>query len=188
MTPLSGYTATLPNDVLLDSGTLYVGSTVVGASRGGLSFDPQKEQRNVEFDGKKSPILGLDRITKMAPIISGTMIEFGQADITVYDTGATSSFASATAVTGSITPKKGGTLFVAGDYITSLGLVFERALAGAGFIRVRFPKAKCNKYALKGTDGEEAEVDVEFAAVLDMSASGATIADAPYVIEGVTTP
>lgn len=187
MSPISGYSATLPKDVLLDSGVLYLGSTPLCASRGGLSFDPAKELRNIEFDGKKSPILGLDRVVRVAPVISGTMIEFGQADITNYDAGATSTFASATAVTGVITPKKGGILLAAADYLTNLGLVFERA-DGSGYVRVRFPKALCRKYSLKGTDGEEAEVDVEFEARLDMSASGALVHDLPYVIEGIATP
>lgn len=186
--PISGYSATLPKDVLLDAGVLYAASTPVGASRGGLSFDPQKVIRNIEFDGKRAEILGLDRIIEMKPVISGTMIEFGQADIVFYDTGATSSFANATAVTGVITPKKAGILFATGDYVTNLALVFPRAEQGMGYIRVRFPKAKCNKYRLKGEDKSEGEVEVEFAAVLDMSVSGATKDDAPYVIEGVATP
>lgn len=186
--PISGYSATLPKDVLLDSGVLYAASTPIGASRGGLSFDPQKVIRNIEFDGKRTEILGLDRIIEMKPVISGTMIEFGQADIAFYDTGATSSFATATAVTGVITPKKAGILFAPGDYVTNLALVYPRAEQGMGYIRIRFPKAKCNKYQLKGQDKTEAEVQVEFAAVLDLSVSGATIADAAYVIEGVTTP
>lgn len=185
--PISGWSSTLAKDVLLDTGVLFVGATAIGVSRGGLSFDPAKELRNIEFDGKKSPLLGLDRVVKVAPVISGTMIELGQADVGgFYEPGSTSTFASATAVTGVITPKKSGILLVAGDYLTNLALVCERA-DGSGFVRWRFPKAFCRKYSVKGTDGEEFEAAVEFAAVLDLGASGATIGDVPYVFEGVAT-
>jgi hypothetical protein len=186
--PISGWSSTLAKDVLLDTGVLFVGATAIGVSRGGLSFDPAKELRNIEFDGKKSPLLGLDRYTKFATVISGTMIELGQADVGgFYEPGSTSTFASATAVTGVITPKKAGILLVPGDYLTNLALVCERA-DGTGFVRWRFPKAVCRKYGpVKGIDGEEFEVPVEFAAVLDMGASGATIGDSPYVYEGVAT-
>lgn len=187
MSPISGYAATMPHDILEGSGVLYVGSTPLSASRGGLSFDPAKEVRNVEFDGKRSAIKLLDRTIRVVPVISGTMIQAGQAQLTSYEAGATSTFASATAVTGVITPKKAGLLYAAGDYITNLGLVFER-LNNAGFIRLRFPTSLCRKYALKGTDGEEGEVAVEFEARLDMSVSGALINDLPYVWEGIATP
>lgn len=185
--PISGYSATMPKDILEGSGVLYVGSSPLSASRGGLSFDPAKEVRNVEFDGKKSPIKQLDRTIRVVPVISGNMIQAGQSQLTQYEAGATSSFASPTAVTGVITPKKAGLLYAAADYLTNLRLVFER-LDNSGFVQVRFPVAYCRKYSLKGTDGEEAEVAVEFEARLDMSVSGALINDLPYVWEGLTTP
>src|SRR5438128_9741400 len=48
---LTGYTANLPSDVLLDSGVLYVGSTPIGVTRGVPEFNPNKEVENVDFDG-----------------------------------------------------------------------------------------------------------------------------------------
>ncbi len=70
--PLTGYTSSLPSDVLLDSGVLYVGATVFGAFAGGLKFDPGVTYRAADFDGKRSPVKGLDRVTMRMPKISGT--------------------------------------------------------------------------------------------------------------------
>lgn len=187
MPGLSPYTSTLPYDILLDTGMLYLGSNPFGASRGGLSFDPAKVIRNIPFDLKRAPLLGLDRVTEMLPVIEGTFIELGSPDFQNFETGATNTFASATAVTGIITPKKAGVLFAAGDYLTNLRLVFQRANDG-GYVQVRFPKAVCKTYGLSGKDTEEAEVKATFEARLDITASGATIYDAPYLIEGLTTP
>lgn len=187
MPGLSSWSATLPQDILLDTGLLYLATNPFGASRGGLTFNPGKTIRNIPFDLKRAPIVGLDRVTEMVPTIEGTFIELGSPDWANFETGATNTFASATAVTGIITPKKAGVLFVAGDYLTNLRLVFQRA-NDAGYVQVRFPKALVKTYGLTGKDTEEPEVKVTFEARLDITASGATLYDAPYLIEGLTTP
>ena len=87
--PLTGYTATLPADVVLDSGQLYVGATVFGAFNGGLKFDPGVEYRNIEFDGKRSPITALDRKTSFMPSVSGTVIQLSTTNVLQIEPGAT---------------------------------------------------------------------------------------------------
>ena len=87
--PLSGYTATLPADVVLDSGQLYVGAAVFGAFNGGLKFDPGVEYRNIEFDGKRSPITALDRKTAFMPSVSGTVIQLSTTNVGQIEPGAT---------------------------------------------------------------------------------------------------
>lgn len=180
--PISGYTATLPTDVLLDSGVLYIGGSVFAATRGGLQFNPNKEMRNIEFDGKRAPIRGLDRVTAVAPVISGTVIELTPADIPTFEPGATT-VAAATGVTRYI-GKQAGTLLVSGDYITDVRVIWQRG--NGAYVQVRFAAALVSSWQIAGTDNEEAAISIEIAARLDMGASGAQVSDMPYTIDYFT--
>jgi len=173
--PLTGYSADLPGDVLLDTGVLYVGTAVLGATRGAPRFDPGKQMSNIDFDGKRSDILGLHRVDRFESVISATLIEFDAADIARFEPGVTNA-GSGTVV---YTPKDAGTLLASGDYITDLRLIFER---GDGkYVAVHFPKALVRRYQPAGNKDDIGLVETEFLAVLDMST--AAISDAPYKIE-----
>ena len=152
-TPESGYTTTMPTDVLLDTGVLMLAAVVVGVSRGGLTFDPGIELRNVPYDGKKAPVVGLDRITSRAPRISGTLLEASGADFINYEPGA---------ATPDVTLAKQGALLAAGVYLTTLALLFHRG--GGGTVVVTFAKALCVKYDVVGQVDGEAEIACEFEA------------------------
>ena len=176
--PNSAYTANLPADIIKDSGVLYInGTTPFGASNGGLSFDPGVDRRNVDFDSKRSDVMGLDRTIGFAPKISGSLKKFGTADVAVFEPASTS---AVNAGVTTITPKKAGVLLVSGDYLTNVRLVFERG--SGGYVWVKFPKALCTKYDVKGKDKDEADVSIEIQARLDLSGA-LTTDDAPYVIE-----
>jgi hypothetical protein len=180
---LSGYTSSLPTDVLLDSGTLYVGATVLAATRGGIQFNPNKEMRNIEFDGKHAAIKGLDRTTTAAPMISGSVIELSPADIPVIEPGATSSTASSgiTRYTG----KAMGTLYAPADYLADVRCIWERG--SGGYVQVRFASAIVRSWQMSGTDNEEAAIQIEIEARIDMSVSGNTVTMLPYSIDYFTT-
>jgi hypothetical protein len=176
----SGYAATLPADVLLDSGLLLVNSAVPwGVSLGDLSFDPGKMWKQIEFDGKRSEIVGLDRIIQFDSKISGTIKEYSAAKIAqILEPG---SVTTAGGGVTTITPKKAGSLFVAGDYLSNVRLAFPRG--SGGYAWVKFPKAMCKKYdGIKGKDKDEASTSIEIYACLDMSVAADTDV-APYVIE-----
>jgi hypothetical protein len=189
--PLNGYTANLPNDILLDTGVLYVGSTPIGASRGAWKVELAWSVENVDFDGKYADVKGLDRKFYGPSSMSATLIELGPAthgnQISKMEAGATSVDTGSTPSTlTTITPKPGGALYASGDYLTNVRVVFERAItvaAGAKkYVAVLFPAGLVRKWGpLTGTDKKEATYDVEIAARKDM-ASGTT-ADAPYLIE-----
>ena len=86
--PLTGFTATFPTDVLVDSGVLYVGATVFGAFQGGLRFEPGVEYVNSQFDGKRSPVKLLDRKSNQMPKISGTVIQLSTTNVGQIEPGA----------------------------------------------------------------------------------------------------
>lgn len=71
--------------------------TPLGATRGGATFDLQKEERQIEVNGLRVPMIKLDRVDSMAPMISMTLLELksittlkyamGQATVTETDSG-----------------------------------------------------------------------------------------------------
>jgi hypothetical protein len=191
----------LPGDTLLDTAILYRGAVPYGVSRGGLAGTIEKEWSNVDFDGKRSPIVGLDRIVGVTARFSGVFIEFGPQHIQFYQALATGSLsagsgapsltvAAAAALTVAVAaaltsaaigvPEKAGTLMRRGLYTPDLRLVFLRA--GGGDVRYVFPMAICDKWDLKGKDKSTAEISAQFTARLDLTVA----ADAdvmPYILE-----
>jgi hypothetical protein len=192
--PLTGYTATLPSDVLLDSGVLYAGTTVFGAFAGGLKFDPGFTYRNVDFDGKRSPVKAIDRRMMQVPKLTGTVIQLSTTNVGQIEAGATVA-TGVTAVTAaggwtgassSYTPKRAAGLLAAGDYLSDIRAIWLR---GAGtFVQVYFKSALCTKYDITSQDGAEVAIAIEIEARLDFGATGYTnVGDAPYRIEYLTT-
>lgn len=188
---LTGYTPNFPNDVMLDAGVFYIGSTIVGATKGEPKFENMWELQNLDFDGKHAPIKGNDRkfygpakisatLLEMAPAASGNQIVKLEAGSSEATTGVTPNTLT------TVTPKAGGVLYPAADYIANLRLIYERGIvAGAGvkkYVAILFPSALITKWSgPMGHDKGQATLDIEFEARKDM-ASGTT-ADAPYLIE-----
>lgn len=184
----------LPADTLLDSGVLSIGATAVAVSRGGLTGTVTPEWSNVDFDGKRSPVLGLDRKTGIVARFSGNFLQFAQTHVLIYEAqkiGSTSAtgqgapsltvaqaaaltVAAAAAYTSNVPGVIEGAqgLFSAGRYLSDLRLTFQRG--GGGDVRMIFSKALCTKYSLKGKDKSEVEVSAEFEARLDMSVAADT--------------
>lgn len=195
--PLTGYNVDLPKDILLDSGVLYVGTKVWGAFAGGLKFDPGITYRAADFDGKRSPVKGLDRVSMRMPKISGTVIELPATTTTVAGNVQAIEPGSVTNVTGawssvsSFAPKSAGQLLASGDYLSDVRLIYQRGEAtssSGNYVQVRFPAGLCTKYDITGQDGSEVAIALEIEARLDPTLSGFTnIGAAPYRIEYITT-
>lgn len=189
--PLTGYTSALPQDVLLDSGVLYIGSTVFGAFSGGLKFDPGVTYRNTDFDGKRSPVKGLDRVTMRMPKISGTVIQLSTTMIAQVEPGSATNATGAWSGSTSYAPKSAGQLLADGDYLSNVRAIWQRggATSAAGsYVQVRFPAGLCTKYDVAGQDGAEVAIAIEIEARLDPQVSGfSNIGSAPFRIEYLTT-
>jgi len=189
--PLTGYTSSLPSDVLLDSGVLYVGATVFGAFAGGLKFDPGVTYRAADFDGKRSPVKGLDRVTMRMPKISGTCIQLSTTNVGQIEPGAATAVTGAWTASTSYAPKSAGQLLASGDYLSDVRLIYQRggATSSAGsYVQVRFPSGLCTKYDMTGQDGAEIAIAIEIEARLDPTLSGFTaIGSAPFRIEYLTS-
>ena len=189
--PLTGYTSSLPSDILLDSGVLYVGATVFGAFQGGLKFDPGVTYRNADFDGKRSPVKALDRVTMRMPKISGTVIQLATGNVSQIEPGAATATTGAWTASTSYAPKSAGQLLASGDYLSDVRCIWQRggATSSAGsYVQVRFPSGLCTKYDITGQDGAEVAIAIEIEARLDPTLSGfSNVGAAPFRIEYLTT-
>ena len=190
--PLTGFDpSTFPADVLLDSGIVYVGATAFGAFAGGIKFDPGVTYRNIEFDGKRTNMKGLDRVTQRMPKISGTVITLGTSSIAKIEPGSdVNATGGWTGATSSNAPQAAGTLLVSGDYLTDVRAIWMRGgttTAAGSYVQVRFPSAICTKYDISGTDGSEVAIAIEIEARLDTAWAGyAGPGTAPFRIEYLT--
>lgn len=182
---LTGYSATLPTDVLVNMGVLFYSksgvATKIGVTEGAPDFDPGIEISDITFDGQRCRLKGLSRKTGFKPIIKPTLKEFGPTasggQIALLEPGETEALPDGTG-TKLITPKAAGVLFAATDYVTNLRWIFERA--SGGYAAIYFPIGLCTKWSLKGNDKKESAIAAEFEAIGDPTADLAT---APYLIE-----
>lgn len=184
-TPLTGFTSTLPTDVLLDSGVLYLSTAAFGAFQGGLKFDPGTTYRNVEFDGKRTAVRLLDRKMMTAPKLTGTMIQLTAGKVPAIEPGAAITSAGGFTGSTSFMPKRAGSLLVAGDYVTDVRAIWLRG--DNSYVSVRFASALVAKYDITSQDGAEVSIALEIEARLDMAASGANVGDVPFRIEYLAT-
>lgn len=152
-----------PADALIDAGVLYFGDTPAGfgASKGGITFDPDYVIRQIEFDGGRVPVAGLDRKTTGQPVFKGKMLEATAAAIMRYEPGSTSDGSSPI---NTITPKSHGPSFSSGDYLTDVTL-WCRGQSG-NVKRIVMPYALCLKPTLTTQDNNEGEWDILLAARL----------------------
>lgn len=185
MPPLSSWNGQLPTDVQLDSGILYIAGAIFSAQDGGLKFDPGKETRNIDFDGKRSPIKGIDRTVSWKPVISGNIMQIPVANFGVIEPGATgpgSTIAGGPIGATQRIGKTAGVLYAAADYISQPRAVWYR---GDGtYVQVRFyDGGLCVKWDEAGQDKNEVKYAIEIEARLDLTASGRVPTDCPFVME-----
>jgi hypothetical protein len=178
-TPLSGYSSTFPRDVVIDSGVLYLGDAVFGVFRGGLKFDPGTTIRPIDFDGKRGPVMGLDRVTNRTSKITGTLLELPVARLDALEPGGSSG--SGWSAGDAFYPRKADALLTEGMYLENVRAIWLRG--NGEFVQVRFPKALLVKYDATSQDADELAIAVEVEARLDLTVEGSTPGDAPYVIE-----
>lgn len=169
-----GYSA--PSAFVLDAGVIMVGSTVIGATRGGMTFDPGIEYRHIEFDGKTTDIAGLHRIVEYNATISGEMLDLTDAAISRYFPGSSSDGSS----NNLFTMKAARDMLVTGDYLTNLIWKGQQSDGTAENLIITFARALVQDVSFRTNDRDEGLVSVTFKAVLDVNASD--LEAAPFTI------
>ncbi|MBA7569923.1 hypothetical protein ES708_11665 [subsurface metagenome] len=106
-----GVSETSANKILIDAGAIYFGfkdadnpGTLLGATRGGNSFELARTIRRMEADGAKGPVKGLRRIEEVAATIKANMLELTAENLrraiagAIYTAGVTTITAEANGV------------------------------------------------------------------------------------------
>lgn len=158
ITPLTGITANTLGALTIDAGVLRAGATIIGSTRGGFEFDPGYDIRSIPVDGARAPLKGYDRVIKYTSVMKGKLLEVKTTDIPYLYPGAT----SAGTTTVIYSPKSGGVLFAANEYIANLNIVGTKG--DGSLIEIEFPIALIKTFKTKMTEAGEWEYDVEFEA------------------------
>lgn len=181
----SGYASGFEGRVLLDTGVLYYkkqggdgNPTKWGVSVGGLTFEPEIEWRHVEFDGRRSEIEGLHRVTNRTGRIKGTFLFEAPKHIPLVEPGATDSTGGGITTW---TPKAASTLLTANtDYLQDVRLIATKP--SGTLVEVKFARALVVKWAWQQEDKNEQKLaDVEIVAVLEDGTAASSTDTAPYV-------
>lgn len=176
---IGSYNTNLPTDILEGPGVLMAQvlgvHRVLGATRGGITFDPGKDNRQVPYDGQKAGVTGLDRAVYFKSTLKGTLIQLYERDFPIIEPGGTISGSTGAQKT---TPLAAGIMLTQGQYVKGLHGVWSHP--AVGFVHINFAYALIVKYTVKGVDKAEAEIAFEFEARRD-PAVGAE-GDAPYTI------
>jgi hypothetical protein len=177
--PLSSYTPEFPSDVRLSTGVLYIGDDVFGGTLGGISFNPNKEVVNLDFDGKRAPIAGIDRTARRRGVLSGTAQTLGVSDLEKFEPGGSSD--SGWSGGAAYIPPQAGPLYESGMYLTNVRAVWQRG--NGQLFQVRMPKALITTWQSADNGDQAAGIQFEIEARVDMSVEGASPSDAGYVYE-----
>lgn len=187
----SGFATTLPADVVLDAGVLSINGTTFGVSRGGIRWRANEAWQNIDFDGKRSDIAGLDRKITDEQIIEGTFIEMSKAKAAIYlNHGGIAGAGSLTlAAAGALTLAAAGSYSAYGDGIPmpASQLCTEGQYAddvrvtwiqGDGTtVYVKLLMAYVAEWRIVGKEKDAAEISAVFKARNDMVTTTST--DAP---------
>ena len=172
-----GYTK--PTEAMIDAGVLYVrspnSSTLlgIGPSRGGLTFNPGREMRNVEFDGKTTEIEGLDRVLRYNSSLTGGLIDFSRKSLGYYEPGSTSADSGSVA---RINPIAATVFLEAGAYLKDVLWISrnqDNRIKVVGFAR-----ALVTEYEVVGEQDNETIANVTIMAKLPRDVTD--INHAPY--------
>jgi hypothetical protein len=173
----SGYNLRFPDDVLIDTAVLKTDLTtpgviedVVGVSRGGLRFRPGKTLRNIEYDGRRFKVAGLDRQTSGDPAFIGTMLQVGPEDLRLFEAGASG--------TGNSVVLKPAGQFIDVDELHGYALTFDRKTGGT--FTITFPYGIVVDYEIGSTDNNESEVPITIEARQRRDDASSSDGEIPY--------
>lgn len=180
--PLSSYTDAFPSDVLLSTAILCIGEDKFGGTLGGLTFNPNREIVNLDFDGKRAMVAGIDRTARRRGVFSGTAQRLGVSDLEQYEPGGSSD--SGWSSGAAYIPAKAGPLYGDGMYLSDVRMIWQRG--NGDLFQVRMPKAIITTWQVADNQDQAAGIQFEIEARVDMSVEGASPSDAGYVYEYLT--
>jgi len=147
-----GVSASTPGNMVLDAGVLAVGGTVIGATRGGATFNSNPTWRDPAIDNQPNPAAGTKRVISYAPTLTVVGLEF------------TDDLLDAAIVGGAATPTEH--VVALSDYQT----VTYTAVKGDGSsVTITLTRAICTNPAVAFANEDEGTVSMEFTGHYELS-------------------
>lgn len=187
----SGYLTSLPSDVVLDAGVLSIDGSTFGVSRGGIVHTSNEEWQNIQFDGWRSPVAGLDRKIKDEQTIAATFIEVSKAKMAVYlNHGGIAGMASLSVADaadldvgpaatysafGDGIPMKASQLCTQGQYAKNVRVTYKQGDGTTAYIN--FALAYVAEWRMVGGTADAAEISAVFKARNDFVTTSSTDAN-----------
>jgi hypothetical protein len=181
----SGYDNTTKDALVLNVPVVWFGSglagttisgTKFGLTQGGVDFDPGRKDREIEFDGKRAPVQGLEYPIDYDSQLKFKVIVFGSNQVSVLEPGSTTAGEV-------ITPIACSTLYPLSGYLTD---VRAASVSGdGGLFIVHFPVARVIHWKLDSKDKQESMLDITLKAYLDATEAETSTDGCPYRIERV---
>lgn len=172
-----------PSQFAVDAGVIYIGATPVGigATEGGLQWDPGTEYHHPEFDGMSAEIETLHRVVDYSKNkLSGDILDLTGVNVGRYQPGATSDGSTGTNI---ITPIDAFTFFSTGAYLTDVSWILRRS--DNTTIWVFAAVALVKKFQLKTTPKKEGKASIEIVACL--SSTETDLSKCPFVYKDLDT-
>lgn len=180
----SAWSATFPQDIILDSAVLDydLGSgtrAVLGMTRGGNNFVSGEERRTAEYDGQRHTAIGTRRMIGWTETrFEGTLVQVPLATYAKFLPGATSVAAGTPAVT-TYTPAPAGHVLVLGDLLLKPRLNWLRG--DGGYVYVEFDYGEVAEWpGITAQDKNEGTFAYRILAMVDPAAVGYTTSKAPF--------
>jgi len=168
-----------PSQFAVDAGVIYIGATPagIGATEGGLQWDPGTEYQHPEFDGMSAEIELLHRVVDYSKAkLSGDILDLTGVNVGRYQPGSTSDGSTGT---NTITPIDAFTFFSAGAYLTDVTWILRRS--DNTTIRVFAAVALVKKFQLKTKPKKEGLASIEIVPVL--ASTETDLSKCPYVYQ-----
>jgi hypothetical protein len=167
----SSFELTLPDDILLDTAVLYYDpvtpGTMVkfGGTRGGLTFNRNRELRTVPVDGVTQAVRGIQRFIAGDATITGTVIVFGPDRLEVLEPGSTAaeSGSNPNAIL-TVTPLESRTMIPSTAY-HQWECLWKRG--NGGTFKVVFPIGLAIIDSIGSQDNNEAESPITVTCIID---------------------
>lgn len=162
-----GVSANTPGRLVLDAGAIYrnygeAGEELVGATRGGSTFNVDREDREIEVDGTFGPTKGLRRVIRYTANLEITFVEISQQLFVDLTRGS----ATSDGTHRTITPDKD---ILDSDYYTNIAWVGEIKDEATEMVIKLKNAIATNEWDISTDDDDEGEVSATFEAHYDPS-------------------
>src|SRR5690349_19917925 len=117
----------VPRQFPVDAGVMYVGTTPagIGATEGGVQWDPGTEYHHPDFDGISGEIAQLHRVVDYSKNkLAGDILDLTGGNVGRYQPGSKS---DGSVGTNTITPIDAFTFFASGNYLRNVTWFVRRA-------------------------------------------------------------